>query len=994
MRTGIASGWVGVGLLVGASLWADGRQAAPVPPPLSPMAALKTFTVAEDLRWEQVLAEPAVAQPIFVDFDERGRMWVVQYLQYPFPAGLKILSEDRFLRAVYDKVPPPPPNHFRGRDKITIYESTRGDGVFDKQTTFIEGLNIVTACVRGRGGVWVLNPPYLLFYPDRNDDDVPDGPPVVHLEGFGLEDTHSCVNSLQWGPDGWLYACQGSTVTGAVKRYGVEEPKVHSMGQLIWRYHPETRRYEIFAEGGGNAFGLEIDSKGRIFSGHNGGNTRGFHYVQGAYLQKGFGKHGPLSNPYAFGYFAAMKHPNVPRFTHHFVIYEGAALPPRFQDRLFAIQPLLNQVVLSERLPDRSSFQTRDLAMAVTSADPWFRPVDIKVGPEGAIYVADMYEGHIAHLRHHEGKIDPSNGRIYRLRAPTTPPLGTFDLSRKTTPELVALLRHPNKWQRRMALRLLGDRKDPAAIPLLTRLLDSPNGQDALEGLWGLNLSGGFDDALAQRTLRHPDPHVRLWTVRLLGDARQVSPGIAEALAALARTEPNVEVRCQLACTAKRLPAAVALPIVRPLLRRDDDADDIFQPLLLWWAIESKCEAERDGVLDLFQDRSLWDAWMVRRHILHRLMRRFAQSGVRRDLAVCAQLLQMAPDAERIKILLKGFEEAYAGRPMTNLPDDLTATLAKYGGASLPLALRRNDPDAVTKALRLIADDKADNGERLACIQIFGEIDQPRCVPVLLRIVEKSADDALRLAALTALQAYRDPAIAPAVIAVYGKLTDDARAAAQTLLAARKPTALLLLQAVDQGRIDKATLPLDVVRKLTIFEDKELSRLIAKHWGSIEGATTAEMQREIARLEAVLLNGQGSPYPGKKLFLNSCGKCHRLFNQGGEIGPDLTTYQRHDTATMLAHIVNPSAEIREGFETWMVATTDGRVLTGLLADRDNQVVVLRGIDGQNVTIRRELVDEMAAVKKSLMPEGLLKDLTDQQVRDLFAYLRSTQPLND
>src|SRR5262249_26105571 len=162
-------------------------------------------------------------------------------------------------------------------------------------------------------------------------------------------------NSLQLGPDGWLYAAQGSTVTGRVKRYGTKEAPVHSMGQLIWRYHPETRRYEIFAEGGGNAFGVEIDAKGRVFSGHNGGGPRGCHYVQGGYYQKGFGKHGPLSNPYAFGYFQAMKPPSVPRFTHNFVKYEGAVLPERYRGKLIAVHPLGRHVVASELLPDRSS---------------------------------------------------------------------------------------------------------------------------------------------------------------------------------------------------------------------------------------------------------------------------------------------------------------------------------------------------------------------------------------------------------------------------------------------------------------------------------------------------------------------------------------------------------------------------------------------------------------------------------------------------------------
>ena len=250
--------------------------------PLSPAESLARFKVAEDLQIDQVLAEPAVRQPVFLNFDERGRLWVVEYLQYPFPAGLKMLSHDSVWRAVYDKVPPPPPHHFAGADRITIYEDSSGDGVFRKLKTFVEGLNIVTAVTKGRGGVWVLNPPYLLFYPDKDNDDIPDGDPQEMLSGFGQEDTHSVVNSLRWGPDGWLYGCQGSTVTANVVRPGLDtEPVAHTMGQQIWRYHPETRRFEVFSEGGGNAFGCELDAQGRVFSGHNGGNTRGFHYMQG-----------------------------------------------------------------------------------------------------------------------------------------------------------------------------------------------------------------------------------------------------------------------------------------------------------------------------------------------------------------------------------------------------------------------------------------------------------------------------------------------------------------------------------------------------------------------------------------------------------------------------------------------------------------------------------------------------------------------------------------
>jgi hypothetical protein len=318
------------------------------PGALPPKEAAGTFTIPDDLAWEQVLAEPHISQPVFLNFDERGRMWVMEYRQYPYPAGLKMVSKDNFWRAVYDKVPEPPSKGPKGADRISIHEDTNGDGTFDSHKVFVDGLNIASSFVKGRGGVWVLNPPYLLFYPDENNDDVPDSDPIVHLSGFGMQDTHSVVNSLRWGPDGWLYAAQGSTVSGNVLRPGLDKIPKYSMGQLIWRYHPEKKIYEIFAEGGGNAFGVELDSQGRIYSGHNGGNTRGFHYVQGGYFQKGFGKHGPLSNPYSFGYFEAMQHPPVERFTHNFVLYEGGTLPDDYHGRLFGVEPLQGRVVMSE----------------------------------------------------------------------------------------------------------------------------------------------------------------------------------------------------------------------------------------------------------------------------------------------------------------------------------------------------------------------------------------------------------------------------------------------------------------------------------------------------------------------------------------------------------------------------------------------------------------------------------------------------------------------
>ncbi|MBL9123697.1 MAG: dehydrogenase, partial [Planctomycetaceae bacterium] len=650
---------------------------------MSPAESLARFRTPADLRAELVVAEPTIAQPVFINFDERGRLWVAEYRQYPEPAGLKMLSRDQYWRAVYDKIPPAPPHHDRGLDRISIHADSDGDGRYDERKVFLDGLNIATAFAQGRGGVWVLHPPYLLFYPDRDRDDRPDGDPEVHLEGFGLEDTHSVVNSLTWGPDGWLYAAQGSTVTGNVRRPGATGPDgkpeapIHSLGQLIWRYHPEQKKYEIFAEGGGNAFGVEIDSKGRIFSGHNGGDTRGFHYVQGGYSQKGFTKHGPLSNPYAFGFFPPLKHHSVPRFTHTWLIYEGDLLPEAYRGQLFGPAPILSHVVRSEIQPLGSTWETRDIGYALETTDEWFRPVDIKLGPDGALYVADWYDGNISHLRNSQGVIDRENGRIYRLgpaeeRRPREKPR---DLGSLPTDELVGLLKHPNRWQRQTALRLLYDRRDASAIPQLTRRLGSPTSQTALEALWGLHACGGLDEALAGETLTHSDPYVRLWTVRLLADDGVVSPPLAARLARLAATEPHVEVRSQLACSARRLPAAECLPIVRSLAAHAEDSSDPHLPLLLWWAIERHCGAEREGVLQLLADEEFWRAPLVAEHLLPRIMKRFALAGTRADLLICARLFRSAPDPASRARLLQGFAEAFQGRSMTNLPDELVAAV-------------------------------------------------------------------------------------------------------------------------------------------------------------------------------------------------------------------------------------------------------------------------------------------------------------------------------
>ncbi|HMC64928.1 MAG TPA: PVC-type heme-binding CxxCH protein, partial [Gemmataceae bacterium] len=356
-----------------------------------PAEAPKHMTVPGGFQAQLVAGEPMVRQPVCIEFDDRGRLWVVQYLQYPNPAGLKRVKVDRYSRTVYDRLPKPPPRGPKGADRITILDDFDKNGRARRAKDFVGGLNLATGIAFGHGGVFVLQTPYLLFYRDRNGDDVPDGDPDVLLTGFGMEDAHSVANSLTWGPDGWLYGCQGSTVTAHIR--GIE------FQQGVWRYHPITHQFELFCEGGGNSWGLDFDEHGNLFYSTNYGGVHMLHGVQGGYYWKSFGKHGALHNPYAYGYFEHVPHRN-PRGGHVTVggiIYRGDSFPARFRGKYIASDLLGHNVYWHDLEPWGSTFRSSHGGELLLSNDAWFAPSDVTMGPDGAVYVADWNDSRTAH---------------------------------------------------------------------------------------------------------------------------------------------------------------------------------------------------------------------------------------------------------------------------------------------------------------------------------------------------------------------------------------------------------------------------------------------------------------------------------------------------------------------------------------------------------------------------------------------------------------------
>ena len=377
------------------------------------------------------------------------------------------------------------------------------------------------------------------------------------------------------------------------------------------------------------------------------------------------------------------------------------------------------------------------------------------------MYIADWFDIRLSHLSPRDNW-DKSNGRIYRLKAKDAKPIQPFDLSKLTTTQLVETLSHPNEWFREQAKRILADRRDSSVVPVLKNLVQSSQGQLALEALWSLYLSGGWDDAFALQQLTHPDEYVRCWTVRLLGDSKKVTPAIQARLVELARTETSVEVRSQLASSCKRLPARDALPIIRELMFRGEDVNDLHVPLLLWWALESKVGDDLPLVLQLLKDPALWEAPLFKKHIAARLGQRFTTergdrfsytlqeaeysswltnyvpSRCRTSLKISTQLLSLAPTMEARDLLMRGMEAGLRGDSVELDPTPLQQKISQLAlaqptnAARISLALRLKVHDATPLALGMLGDTALLEPDRKLLVTALAELRVSAAVPVFL----------------------------------------------------------------------------------------------------------------------------------------------------------------------------------------------------------------------------------------------------------------------
>jgi putative membrane-bound dehydrogenase-like protein len=959
----------------------DGQAPADVYPyaGLKPEEAAKVMKLPEGFSVTLCAAEPDVRQPIAMALDDRGRLWVAEAYSYP----VRRKDQD-------------------AKDRILIFEDTTGTGKFDRRTVFYEGLNLVSGLEVGFGGVWVGAAPYLLFIPDRDGDGKPDGPPEVVLDGWGYQDTHETLNTFIWGPDGWLYGCHGVFTHSRVGKPGTPDRERVPINAGIWRYHPLKKQFEVFAHGTSNPWGVDFNDQGQVFCTacvvpHL------FHVIQGARYHRQAGAHfNPHTyddiktvadhlhwggaNPWAGNnrsdsYGGGHAHCGA-------MIYLGGAWPEKYRGAIFMNNIHGQRVNMDLLRPKGSGYVGLHGPDFLLTQDRWSQMLNLRYGPDGQVYVIDWYDRqacHTVNINDH----DRSNGRIFKISY-KQPKHVRVDLQKRTSAELVELQLHANDWYVRHARRILQERgPDPAVHRTLAKFaFDHHDETRRLRGLWALHVTGGLTEELLAKALANDRPAVRGWAVQLAMEDARPSAATLKTFAEMARTDTSPEVRLYLAAALQRLAPERRWDILEGLLAHGEDAADHNLPLMYWYAAEPLGGLDPGKALELTGRGKL-------PLLVGYMARRVASLDTPAALDAVVRALGRRADSARRLALLRGLGEALKGRRQAAMPVSWPAAFAKLAADANPevrsraqgLAVTFGDPQAFAAMRKLLVDRATDLGARQAALaSLLGARDR-ELAPTLQALL-KEKETALRRAALRGLAAYDHPETAKVILDAYAGFTLEEKRDALNTLAARPATAKALLAALGQKRVPAADVSADIIRQLRNLRSDEIDKQITQVWGTVR-ETAQDKAKEVTRYKRLLTDASlppPDPSLGRLIFVKTCQQCHTLFGAGGKVGPDITGSNRADLDYLLSNILDPSAVMAKEYQTTVVTTTDGRILSGIVRRQDKRAIVLVTAT-ETLTLPRDEIDRMRPDNKSMMPDDLLKRLSDAEVRALAAYLR-------
>ncbi len=957
---------------------------------------VRNMHLPEGFRAEAVAAEPQLYQPIAFTFDDRGRIWVVEGLSYPQkrPGG-------------------------KGLDRVLIFSDEDGDGRFESRKVFIEGLNLASGLEVGHGGVWIGVAPELLFIADRDGNDEPDSKPQVLLNGFGFQDTHETLNSFTWGPDGWLYGCQG------VFNYSrIGKPSAADAGRVelragVWRYHPTRHEFEVFAHGGSNQWGLDFDEFGQLFMTHcrsRWGRGPTTHVVQGGHYWNQANRNYPdfvsgiapagyshlrnfllASARYGHGEGGAGKAGSRAVYGGHShvgaMIYLGDNWPDTYRNHLLTHNLHGHQINHQVNHREGSGFNTLHAGHDVFFCeDLQHVGVDLKYGPDGAVYTIDWYDQRLCHNPNIE-QWDRTNGRIYRISYAKSFSPAQVDLAKLDDHSLAKLLLHKNDWYVRHALRLLRERAadngvgEPIQAGLLKLALNHPQASRRLRGLWALHAAGGFNETVALTTLKDPNEFVRAWTIQLLTDSGQVSPQLQSRLLELAKNDSSGLVRLYLASAMNRVEDETAWRIAESLSLRSEDATDRNLPKLIWFGMARLARTDLDRAFRFAEETQI--------PVLRNYVRWYAAKGLGDGLDRVVKMI--ADERETRQDLLIETSLALAGQHRVAMPENWP-TVAKRLYKDDNAGVRRMaenlgavfGDESLYPAKRLVlADRDANLADRQHAFRILSQAARPNELALFLSLLE---DRAFRSNALLTLAGYADPKIGPALVNQLASFSEKDRTAALDTLTSREVWALDLLNSIGKGRVEKTLLSAYYVRQLNNLNSPAIDEKLTRYWGKAKRSSGEKLAR-VLQLEKSFNEAPLWAFnagEGRKHFQKLCASCHRVGKEGVDIGPKLVGSGSKGARYFAENIIDPNAVIGLDFQTSVVITNDGRVVSGLIEQsNETAITVLTPTNPpKKVVIPRSEIESMKKTDQSLMPEQMLESLNQRQIIELFKYLRS------
>ena len=943
--------------------------------PVSAKQSLAHLRLAPGLKIELAAAEPLVIDPVAIRFDEQGRMWVVEMRDYPVG----------------------PPRGKPPQSRIRVLVDRDRDGVYESGWTFADRLIFPTGLQPWKGGVFVTLAGKLVYMKDTNGDGKADHR-EIWFTGFAQQNEQLRANHPRLAPDGYIYVAnglRGGTVVDARNK----KAKPVSISGRDFRFHPISGHYE--AVSGNGQFGLTLDDWGNRFVCSN---RRPLTHVvlEGRYVRRNpllalpavehdVATSGAASRifPISRAWTTSTLHAGQFTAACGVHIYRGQGLGTSFYGNGFTCDPTGNLVHREILSPSGATFTGRPARRGVeflASPDTWFRPVNLQTGPDGALYVVDMYRAVIEHPQWVPAELKTrtdtrhgdDRGRIYRITASTAKPAGqdkAAALADRTSAQLVELLDTDNPWQRETAARLLFERQDDSVRGALETIVHKAATAGRARALWCLmTLSPdgkALSDQLLLAALADAHPRVREQAVRLAEQRLKTSRALRRRVLQLADDRDP------------RLRFQVALSIGH--LQGPDVVNRLARIALA-------------GGADPWVRRAVATGAAGRAHLLIRTIMNaelFSElrgpANQRLLVRELAELVGRGKNDESVRHVLENAAQR-AGRDSQGLGRaallGLVEGLARRGG-SLNEQQASSVKTLFVDAGRIAVDGSESLANRRLAIELLQYAQSSAALKVLLTMARGEPVQALRLAAIAAVGRHRGDEIAPALLADFRSQTPAVRRAILDAMIAREATALKLLDEIAAKRIKPAEI--DPVRTRALV--KHASAKVKQRAKALFAAAVPADRAKVLKQYQPVLTMKADALRGRAVFTKTCATCHKIGNIGVNVAPDIADSRTKTPAQLLTDILQPNRAIDANYIGYSVITTDGKIHEGIIKAETAQSITLGLPEGKTLTLLRRDIQQLRSSGVSLMPEGLEKNINPQQMADLISFIKNWRYLD-